>query len=90
MAFSPLHLTAEARARSQPSPAGFVVYKMALGQETPTTVVFPLYHSMNVTYSSSCHFYQENKWAKPANLSKSKALSKTGDHRVEKYFHHRL
>jgi hypothetical protein len=40
MAFSPLHLTSEARARSQPSPVGFVVYKTALGQETPTTVVF--------------------------------------------------
>jgi len=91
MAFSPLHLTAEARARPQPSPVGFVVYKTALGQETPSTIVFPCeYHSTNVTCSSSCRSYQENKWVKPANLSKCNALSKTGGHWVEKYFHHCL
>jgi hypothetical protein len=66
-----------------------VVYKTARTGISPNTVVFPCqYHSTNATYLSSsiCRSYQ-TKWAKPANLSKSNALSKTGGHWVEKYFH---
>jgi len=56
----------------------------------PSSYVFACHHhSTKVPYSSSptCCCYHNEKWAKPRNLSKTKAFSAIGEHWMGKYSH---
>ena len=53
---------------------------------SPSTCVFPVYHSTNAPYSSTCYFYQDKR-AKAGDLLKSNVLSEVGEHWTHKHMH---
>jgi len=84
-------VTTEASVRSQVSPCEICDGQIDNGTGfSSRTSLFPCqYHSTSAPYSSSSTrcCYQKDKPTKPWNISKSNAVSESGEHWIEKCFH---